>query len=195
MAIQSLHPSIDHGVKPGTGNFEGGTLSCNCLDRPVQVNIKGDVAHNHACGCTKCWKPEGAVFSLVAVVPRDNVSVSANGDKLHTIDPSATIQRHACRDCGVHMYGRIEKKDHPFYGLDFVHPELFDKPGSAAPEFAGFVSSIAESGVDPAELDGVRARLRSLGLEPYDALSPPLMDFIANHLAKQEMQAEMPPTA
>ena len=93
------------------------------------------------------------------------------------------------------MFGRIETEAHPFYGLDFVHPELFDKPGSSAPEFAAFVSSITESGVDPAELDGVRARLRSIGLEPYDALSPPLMDFIAQHVAKQEMQAEMPPTA
>jgi S-(hydroxymethyl)glutathione synthase len=195
MAVQSLHPSIDNGVKPGSGNFAGGTLECHCSDRPVQVQIEGDVAHNHACGCTKCWKPEGATLSLVGVVPRDNLSVAANGDKLGIVDPSATIQRYACRDCGVHMYGRIENQAHPFYGLDFVHPELFDREGSAAPEFAGFVSSVTESGVDPAELDGIRARLRSLGLEPYDALSPPLMEFIATHLAKQEMQAEMPPTA
>jgi S-(hydroxymethyl)glutathione synthase len=195
MAVQSLHPSIDNGVKPGSGNFAGGTLECHCSVQPVRVAIEGDVAHNHACGCTKCWKPEGAAFSLVAVVPRQNLAVSENGDKLEIVDTSATIQRYACRDCGVHMYGRIENEAHPFYGLDFVHPELFDREGSAAPEFAGFVSSITESGVDPAELDGVRARLRSLGLEPYDALSSPLMDFIASHVAKQELQAEMPPTA
>jgi S-(hydroxymethyl)glutathione synthase len=30
----------------------------------------------------------------------------------------------------------------------------------------------------------VRARLKELRLEPYDALSPPLMDAIATHLAK-----------
>jgi S-(hydroxymethyl)glutathione synthase len=194
MAVQSLHPSIDNGVKPGSGNFTGGRLECHCSDRPVQVGIEGDVAHNHACGCTKCWKPEGATFSVVAVVPRDKLSIAANGDKLEIVDQSATIQRHACTNCGVHMYSRIENEAHPFYGLDFVHPELFDREGSAAPEFAGFVSSITESGVDPAEVDGVRARLRSIGLEPYDALSPPLMDFIAQHVAKQEMQAEMPPT-
>jgi S-(hydroxymethyl)glutathione synthase len=195
MAVQSLHPSIDNGVKPGSGNFEGGTLECHCSDRPVQVKIDGDVAHNHACGCTKCWKPKGATFSVVGVVPRDNLTVAANADKLGIVDESATIQRYACRDCGVHRYGRIENKAHPFYGLDFVHPELFDREGSAAPEFAGFVSSITESGVDPAELDGVRARFRSLGLEPYDALSPPLMDFIAKHNAEQQLHAEMPPTA
>jgi S-(hydroxymethyl)glutathione synthase len=97
------------------------------------------------------------------------------------------------------MYGRIENKAHPFYGLDFVHPELFDREGSAAPGFAAYVSSIIESGVDPADMDGVRSRLRSLGLEPYDALSPPLMDAIATHVAKQKqaetLTVEMPVNA
>lgn len=200
MAIQSLHPSIDGGVKPGTGNFPGGTLQCHCSDRPVQVSIDGDVAHNHACGCTKCWKPEGAIFSVVAVVPRQNLSVSENGGKLGIVDEAAVIQRHACRACGVHMFGRIENDGHAFYGLDFVHPELFDTEGSAAPGFAAFVSSVIESGVDPAEMDGIRSRLRSLGLEPYDCLSPPLMDALATHAAKQKqsapvMQVEVPVNA
>jgi S-(hydroxymethyl)glutathione synthase len=30
----------------------------------------------------------------------------------------------------------------------------------------------------------VRARLKELNLEPYDCLSPPLMDAIATHTAK-----------
>jgi S-(hydroxymethyl)glutathione synthase len=192
MAIQSLHPSIDNGVKQGTGNFEGGTLSCNCTDSPVQVEIEGDVAHNHACGCTKCWKPEGATFSVVAVVPRQNLSVTANEDKLGIVDEAATIQRHACTSCGVHMFGRIENSGHAFYGLDFVHPELFDKEGSGAPGFAAFVSSVIESGVDPADMEGIRSRLRSLGLEPYDCLSPPLMDALATHVAKQKQAASAP---
>ena len=62
-----IHPSVDSGVKKGSGSFAGGTLVCKCADRPVKVGIKGDVAHNHACGCTKCWKPQGANFSVVAV--------------------------------------------------------------------------------------------------------------------------------
>jgi S-(hydroxymethyl)glutathione synthase len=82
------------------------------------------------------------------------------------------------------MFGRIENKAHPFYGLDFVHTELSDQEGWAAPEFAAFVSSIIESGADPANMGAVRARLKELGLEPYDALSPPLMDAIATHIAK-----------
>lgn len=180
----SLHPSIDNGIKAGTANFAGGTLSCTCATRPVTVSIKGNVAHNHACGCTKCWKPAGALFSVVAVVPRDNLSVTANADKLKIVDPSAVIQRHACTGCGVHLFGRIENTAHPFYGLDFVHVELSRDAGWAAPEFAAFVSSIIESGADPTQMGSVRARLKELGLEPYDCLSPPLMDAIATHAAK-----------
>jgi S-(hydroxymethyl)glutathione synthase len=180
----SIHPSIDQGVRPGTSNFGGGTLACKCTQDPVKVAIKGQVAHNHACGCTKCWKPDGANFSVVAVVPRDNVQVVANGHKLKVVDPSATIQRYACTSCGVHLYGRIENKSHPFYGLDFIHPELFQETGAAAPEFAAFVSSIIESGFPPERMGEVRSRLKQLGLEPYDCLSPPLMDAIATHAAK-----------
>lgn len=180
----SIHPAIDGGVKAGNPNFPGGTLRCRCAQNPVEVSIKGQIAHNHACGCTKCWKPDGARFSLVAVVPRDNLSVTANGNKLAIVDESAVIQRHACKECGVHMYGRIENTGHPFYGLDFVHSELSSDDGWAAPEFAAFVSSVIESGTSPDDMGAVRARLKELGLEPYDCLSPPLMDAIATHVAK-----------
>ncbi len=180
----SLHPAIDRGLKPESPSFSGGTLKCKCATNPVTVAINGQVAHDHACGCTKCWKPEGALFSVVAVVPRENLTVTANGDKLHIVDPAATIQRHACRECGVHMFGRIENKNHPFYGLDFIHPELFAEEGWQPPQFAAFVSSIIESGANPNDMGTVRSKLKELHLEPYDALSPPLMDFIATHVAK-----------
>jgi len=179
-----IHPSVDHGVSAAAADFAGGTLSCKCAQSPVKVAIKGQIAYDHACGCTKCWKPAGAMFSVVAVVPRDNLSVTDNPDKLAIVDPSAAIQRYACKSCGVHMYGRIENTKHPFYGYDFVHPELFQEAGWAPPEFAAFVSSVIESGVSPDRMGGVRSRLKELGLEPYDALSPPLMDAIATHVAK-----------
>jgi S-(hydroxymethyl)glutathione synthase len=185
MAAVSLHPSIDNGIKAGRKDFAGGTLTCKCTSQPVTVSLKGNTAFNHACGCTKCWKPNGAKFSVVAVISRDNVNVTANGNKLKVVDPSATIQRYACSGCGVHMYGRIENKNHPFYGLDFVHTELSNDQGWSAPEFAAFVSSIIEGGgAKPDEMGAVRARLKELGLEPYDCLSPPLMDLIATHTAK-----------
>lgn len=181
----TIHPAVDHGIQQGDPNFSGGTLSCRCSTNPVKLRVGAQTAHNHVCGCTKCWKPEGAVFSQVAVVARDAVEVLENGDKLEIVNTEAPIQRHRCKGCGVHMYGRIENKDHPFYGLDFVHTELSSEDGWSAPEFAAFVSSVIESGVDPSRMDAIRSRLRELGLEPYDALSPPLMDAIATHIAKR----------
>jgi S-(hydroxymethyl)glutathione synthase len=179
-----IHPSIDDGLKAGSPTFRGGVLVCKCASHPVNVRVASQVAHNHACGCTKCWKPEGGVFSVVAVVPRDSVEVTGHGEKLEIVDPKAAIQRHACQACGTHLYGRIENADHPFYGLDFIHPELFEEAGANPPEFAAFVSSIIEAGVDPAKMGAIRQRLKALGLEPYDCLSPPLMDAIATHVAK-----------
>jgi len=153
-------------------------------EHPVIVSIGAQCAYNHVCGCTKCWKPAGAVFAQVAVVARDKVSVSQNATKLKVVDPNAAIQRHACTECGVHMYGRIENTKHPFYGFDFIHTELSKQDGWAPPEFAAFVSSIIESGTPPGMMSDVRGRLRELHLEPYDCLSPALMDAIATHVAK-----------
>ncbi len=179
MTTSALHPLLDHGIKPGSGAFSGGTLVCHCAERSVKVAISGDIAHNHACGCTRCWKPKGAIFAVVGVVPKSNVSVRDNGDKLKIVDETMTIQRHACQVCGVLLYGSIENTKHAFFGLDFVHAKLFGEKGAAAPGFGAFVSSVIEGGVDPTDMAGIRARLRELGLEPYDCLSPALMDAIS----------------
>jgi len=197
MASVSIHPGIDKGMKPAAKDSEGGTLYCQCSDKKVSVSIGGQIAHNHACGCTKCWKPSGAQFSMVAVVPRDKLKVTANEDKLRVVDASATIKRYACNACGVHMYGRIDNTKHPLYGFDFVHPELFREQGWAPPEFAAFVSSIIESGAKPENMDAVRARLRELGLEPYDCLSPAIMGFDCDAHCKSFRRAPQlaPPAA
>jgi S-(hydroxymethyl)glutathione synthase len=182
----SIHPAVDKGVKAGKKNFKGGVLRCHCKRNAVEVSVGGQTAHNHVCGCSKCWKPAGALFSQVAVVGRDKVKVTAHEKKLRVVNKKAPIQRHACKKCGVHMYGRIENTGHPFYGLDFVHTELSSEDGWSAPQFAAFVSSIIEAGFDPKGMTKVRNRLRKLGLEPYDCLSPPLMDAIATHIAKSK---------
>ena len=179
-----IHPAVDGGVKAASPGFSGGTLTCKCSSDPVEVKVGAQTAHNHVCGCSKCWKPSGALFSQIAVVARDKLNVTANAGKLSIVDKSAAIQRHACKDCGVHMYGRIEDKGHPFHGLDFIHTELSKQSGWSGAEFAAFVSSIIESGTAPEKLDDIRARLKELGLEPYDCLSPALMDAIAAHSAK-----------
>lgn len=180
----SIHPCVDNGVSRGAANFAGGTLRCLCKSDPVEVTVSTQVAFNHACGCTKCWKPDGAMFSVVGVVPRDKLAVTTHAEKLNVVDAKAAIQRHACSACGVHLYGRIENKDHAFYGLDFIHPELSKDSGWDGPGFAAFVSSVIESGTPPAKMGEVRKTLRDKGLEPYDCLSPALMDLLAAHSAK-----------
>jgi S-(hydroxymethyl)glutathione synthase len=184
MAV-SIHPSVDGGVKPGKADFAGGTLHCHCAADPVEVTIGANSAFNHVCGCTRCWKPEGATFAMIAVAPRDKVTVTANGQKLKIVDPSMALQRYACTGCGVHMFSRIEV-DLAFHGLDFIHTELSDSDGWTAPDFAAYVSSIIEAGTPPSQMGSVRARLTELGLTPYDSLSPVLMDLVAVHAAKKK---------
>ena len=98
----SIHPAVDQGTKPAAANFAGGTLVCHCPDRKVAVSIEGQCAHNHVCGCTKCWKPEGALFSQIAVVPRDNLSVTANEDKLEVGQTVQVIPNHICATVNMH---------------------------------------------------------------------------------------------
>ena len=69
MATISIHPAVDNGVRPGSSSFAGGTLRCECSTDPVEVTVTAQCAHNHVCGCTKCWKSAGALFSQVAVPP------------------------------------------------------------------------------------------------------------------------------
>jgi S-(hydroxymethyl)glutathione synthase len=179
-----LHPSLDNGLSPAAADFTGGTLQCLCAVDKVEVTIAAQTLHNHACGCSKCWKPAGATFAVIAVVPRDAVSITAHAEKLAVVDENAVIQRHACTACHAHLYGRIENKDHAFYGLDFVHTELSPQAGWSAPGFAAFVSSIIETGTPPEQMKGIRTHLRSIGLETYDCLSPDLMDVLATQVAK-----------
>ena len=70
-----------------------------------------------------------------------------------------------------------------------MHTELSDSSGWSPPEFAAFVSSIIETGTDPGQMPAVRSRLKQLGLEPYDCLSPALMDAISTHVAKSRKAA------
>ena len=182
----ALHPGIDHGfAKSAKKGFAGGTLTCLCATDPVVVEISAQSAYNHACGCTKCWKPEGAIFSVVAVAPTDKVKVLQNEHKLKIVDENAVILRHACTGCGAHMHGPVKREGHAFQGLTFIHTELSKDKGWSPPGFAAFVSSVIESGVPPSKMPVIRKRLTQLGLEPFDALNHGLMDYMATVTAKK----------
>jgi S-(hydroxymethyl)glutathione synthase len=180
----TLHPTLEKKLVPAAEDFGGGKLKCHCASDGVEVDVAHQVLFNHACGCTRCWKPEGAIFSVVGVVPREKITVTSHGEKLKVVDESAVIQRHACVKCGVHLFGRIESNAHAFFGLDFIHAELSSEPGWAPPEFAAFVSSVIEGGVPPSTVNGIRQELTDMGLPTYDCLSPTLMDMLATQSAK-----------
>lgn len=186
IAALNIHPVF---VQPreSAEEFHGGVLLCHCDTDRVEVTVAGQTAYNHACGCTQCWKPEGALFAQIAVAPRKNVAVTAHPEKLRVVDPHAAIQRHVCAQCGAHMLGRIESRSHPFYGLDFVHTELSPQAGWSSVEFAAYVSSLIESGTPPSEMPFIRAQLDKLGIPFYDCLPPALMDLLAEHSAKSRV--------
>ena len=46
----SLQPLLDGGLKKGSSSFNDGTLKCHCKSNPVEVQLNGNVLHNHACG-------------------------------------------------------------------------------------------------------------------------------------------------
>jgi S-(hydroxymethyl)glutathione synthase len=188
-AIPTLHPAVDDGIAASAGS-SGLTLRCHCLTDPVEVVLDEPVVHNHLCGCSKCWKPAGARFAQTAVVPVGTLHVTENEEKLTVIDPAQAIKRHACRKCGVHMFGHVDDVDHHFYGIDFVHPELAIEPAAPPPEFAGFVSSLIETGENPSNMRAIRRRLERLGIPSYDVFSPELMDIIAWHKVKMKRYAK-----
>ena len=184
MAV-SIHPSVDKGVKKGKDNFAGGTLTCKCAKDPVEITLKGQTALNHACGCTKCWKPDGALFSVVAVVPRDKLSVTsqrrqAQDRRREGHDPAPCLHRNAACTC---MAASRTTSIRSMASISST-PNFRRMRAGRRPTFAAFVSSIIESGAEPKKMGAVRGRLKELGLEPYDCLSPPIMDLIATHVAK-----------
>jgi S-(hydroxymethyl)glutathione synthase len=177
-----LHPAVG---KPASGaSVRTFAVRCTCASDPVEVKVTNAVQHNHLCGCSKCWKPEGAAFAQIAVVPAGSIEVAANAHKLEPVDDSQKIRRQRCKACGTHVYGMVADADHHFYGLEFVHPELATDRHQPRIEFAAFASSLVETGTPATRMVSVRKVLNKAGIPAYDAFSPELMDIIAWHKVK-----------
>lgn len=177
-----LHPVLE-ADSCGTGIAGPVDLQCLCPHSPVTVRVEGPWRHAHLCGCSQCWRPGGAAMALIAAVPAGSAVVTAHEDKLAPVDPARAILRHACKECGTHLVGRVTDPDHHFFGLDFVHPELGPDP-CPWPEFAGFVSSLVEQGISPTAMAAIRLHLAGLGIAAHDGFSPEIMDMIAWHRGK-----------
>jgi hypothetical protein len=80
----------------------------------IRVSAPDPIRHNHLCGCSKCRKLAGVQFARPAVVSSDGLEIAANGDKLKVVDDCQSIRRHACKDCGAHLYGDVPNPDRHF---------------------------------------------------------------------------------
>jgi len=66
-----------------------------------------------------------------------------------------------------------------------LNAEVWDVEGKRYVDFAGGIAVLNTGHCHPTIMAAVRARLKEIGLEPYDCLNPPLMDALATHAAKQ----------
>ena len=182
----SIHPAVDNGVKPAIAEVRGRHADCKCSDEAGDGQHQGQRRPQPRLRLHQVLEARRArMFSVVAVVPRDNVTVTANaaeaqGRRSVRDDPAPRLQRSAACTCTAASRTRTIRSTASISS----HTELSPTRAGRHPEFAAFVSSVIESGVDPAQMAQIRARLKELGLEPYDCLSPALMDLIAAHTAK-----------
>jgi S-(hydroxymethyl)glutathione synthase len=183
-AVVNLHPAVDNPIERPAKAGMAATLTCLCPTDQVEVKVVRPIYHNHLCGCSKCWRAKGVLFAQTAIVSSDGLAIVANPQKLYIVDKAQSIHRHACQECGAHLYGDVSDIDHHFYGLCFVHPELATGGPSGPPEFAGFVSSLIESGTNPSLMEAIRRQLRLSGIPAFDGFSTEITDIIAWHRRK-----------
>lgn len=179
MATVKIRPAADDGARPDEPGSSGATLVRRYATEPVEEEVTSDWLHNHVCGCTKCWKPAVAAFSMASGVPSVKVKVTRNARKRKVIGRSAPIRRHARTECSTHMHGRVTRASHPFTGRMFIHADLADREGFALPISAALVSPANEGGTRREQMGAVRPPLNALGRPPHDALLPGLMDCVA----------------
>ena len=186
MAQIAIHPAVDRGLKPAAKDFAGGTLRCLCATDPVEVKITSQVLHNHVCGCTQCWKPKGAVFSRSRVVPAkgqgDRERRQAEGRQPERAHPPPRLHAAAACTCT----GRSRREKHAFDGAGLhSHRAVEGESGWAPPEVRR-LRVVDHRGRAPSPTRWRRSArsLEELGLQPYDCLSPALMDDIATSTAK-----------
>jgi len=163
----SIHPSVDKGIKAGVKDF---AVAPWCVMQPrmrCEVTVTSNSRTTTPAAAPSAGSQKGALSRSLPWCRANKVSVTKKRETNSRCDPSATIQRHACTGCRVHST-RASKKISAFHGLDFNPYRSCRRRGLSAPGFAGFVSSIIESGFDPNRMAKVRGRLKELGLETYD---------------------------
>ena len=123
-------------------------------------------------------------FSVVAVAGTGDVTVTENGDKLKVVDPSRAdpaSRLHRLRR--PHAWaGRAR----PSVQGPVLHPSRAFRGGRLVAARLRRLRLVDHRiRRRPEAMDGIRAQLKTIGLEPYDCLYPGLMDYIATWTAKK----------
>jgi len=182
MAVK-IHPDVDNGVKPGTASPAAPSRASARPNRspsasaamwPITTSV---AAPSVEAGRRRVRADRSDRQGQV------KVTATSRSSRLWTPRPpfSVTPARAVAHTCMVVS----RTKNHPFYGLDFVHTELSKK--AAGPLRLSQRRCPPSSSPATSRRAWVRsaARLKELKLEPYDCLSPPLMDAIATHTPRQ----------
>ena len=186
----SIHPSVDNGIKPGATDFAGGTLRLQVRERPGRRSRSTRRPRTTTrAAARKCWKPEGA-----AVLGRRR-RAARQGER-HRERGQAQGRRRQRHDPAprLHRLRRAHVRPHREQEAPVLRPGLRPHRAVAATRLVGAARSprSCRRSSSPAptrrKMGDVRGRLRELGLEPYDCLSPPLMDALATRRAARALK-------
>ena len=168
-----IHPSVDNGVKKGSGSFAGGTLVCKCKDKPVKVAHQG----------RRRPQPRLRLHQMLEAGRRDLLGRRGGaarqreraGERRQAADRRSVGDDPAPRLQGLrHAYVRPHREQ----GAIRSTASTSSIPNCSRRRLgrAGIcrVRVVGDRVRRQARRDGRRSasRLKELGLEPYDCLSP-----------------------
>jgi len=137
-------------------------------------------------------EPEGAAFSS-SPLSRGQRDGCENGRQLQSSTRSDGIHAHACKFAASHIVRPHREQGLRSMVVD-LHPIPHSSPKAAGqlPDF-GFVASVANRRFRLRIIDGIRSRLRKLGLGPILAVAQPPLWIRSPRRAKSKRPDTAPP--
>ena len=184
-----IHPSVDSGVKKGSGQFR---RRHPCLQMHGQA---GQGRHQGRCRPQPRLRLHQVLEARRGDLLGGRRGAAGQCDRARERRQAADRRRVGddpapCLQGLRHAYVRPDREQ----GASVLRPRLHPSRTVPGRRLGGAgVCGVRVVGDrvrrQPSEMDGIRSRLKELGLEPYDCLSPALMDAIATHVAKSKPKA------
>jgi hypothetical protein len=96
-----------------------------CLCGRITVELVGEPLAVSLCHCVNCQKTSGSAFSVIAIVPRDNVRFAGEVSVFNDVGESGRgFERCFCPGCGSPVESRSEHL--AARGITIVKASLFD---------------------------------------------------------------------